>query len=215
MSLRRRRWFRTVPAIVLLGLVTGVAVIRRPMLRAVGWVLVVDEPAEPADVIVIPVWAAAAGTIDAADLVHGGIADRVAVLPGPLRPAEQELTRRGIPYVDETADLVQLLRNLGVANIEVISDHAASTEAEGDVLRSWCDQHQFRSVVVVSAPDHSRRLRRVLHRSMRGQPTKVMIRSARYSLFDPDRWWETRDGIRIGLVELQKLLLDFVRRPLS
>ena len=100
-------------------------------------------------------------------------------------------------------------------NVEVIPSAAAGTENEGDVVMSWCNQHQFRSIVVVSSPDHSRRVRRVLHRSLLGRPTKVMIRAARYSAFNPDRWWETRDGIRIGLVELQKLLLDFVRHPLS
>jgi hypothetical protein len=36
-----------------------------------------------------------------------------------------------------------------------------------------------------------------------------------YSEFDPDRWWQTRDGARIGLVELQKLLLDLARHPIS
>jgi hypothetical protein len=45
-------------------------------------------------------------------------------------------------------------------------------------LADWCDQHRFRSVVVVSTPDHSRRLRRVLHRSMKGHQTRVTVRPA-------------------------------------
>jgi hypothetical protein len=139
----------------------------------------------------------------------------VAVLPEPPKPAEQELTRRGIPYQDESADLAQLLRALGVAQVELIPEPAAGTHAESRVLVSWCDQHQFRSIVVVSVPDHSRRVRRALHRSLLGHPTRVVVRSARYSSFDPDRWWHTRDGIRIEIVELQKLLLDVVRHPIS
>ncbi|PYR60844.1 MAG: hypothetical protein DMF91_11190, partial [Acidobacteria bacterium] len=86
---------------------------------------------------------------------------------------------------------------------------------ESHVLLSWCDQRQFRSIVVVSAPDHSRRVRRVLHRSLLGHPTRVVVRSARYSSFDPNRWWQTREGIRIEIMELQKLLLDVVRHPIS
>ena len=31
---------------------------------------------------------------------------------------------------------------------------------------------------------------------MKGHPTRVTVRSARYSSFDPDRWWETRAGVR-------------------
>lgn len=215
MNLRWRHWSRILPVLVLLGLVAGAIVVRRPILRAVGWALVVDERVEPADIILLPKWAGAGGAIDAADLFHSGIASRVAILPEPPRPAEHELTRRGVPYQDETADLVQLLRALGVPNTEVIPDAAAGTEAEGRVLFSWYQQHQFRSIVVVSAPDHSRRVRRVLHRSFAGYPTKVTIRSARYSSFDPDRWWHTREGIRIEIVELQKLLFDLARHPLS
>jgi hypothetical protein len=41
------------------------------------------------------------------------------------------------------------------------------------------------------------------------------VQAARYSSFDPDRWWETRKGVRTEIVELQKLLLDFVLHPLS
>jgi hypothetical protein len=204
-----------VALIVALGLLAAVPAVRGAILRAAGWALVADDPVAPADIIVLPEWAEIAGAIDAADLVRSGIASRVAVLPGPPKRAELELTRRGIPYVGETQDLVQLLRWLGVAKVEVIPTGAGGTEAEGQVLLSWCDQHQFRSIVVVSAPDHSRRVRRVFHRTMAGHPTKIVIRSARFSEFDPNKWWHTRDGVRTEIVELQKLLLDVARHPIS
>ena len=210
-----RRWSRILGLIVLLGLVCAMPAVRRAMLRTLGWALVVDEPVGAADIIVVPVWAGAAGAIDAADLVHSRIAGRVAVLAEPPKPAERELTRRGVAYQDETADLAQLLRSLGIANVEVIPDPADGTHEESHVLLSWCDQRHFRSIVVVSAPDHSRRVRRALHRALRGHPTTVAVRSARYSSFDPDRWWTTRDGVRIEIVELQKLVLDVVRHPIS
>jgi hypothetical protein len=78
------------------------------------------------------------------------------------------------------------------------------------VLPGWCDQQGLRSVVVVSTSDHSRRLRRVLHRSMKGHQTRVTVRCARYSVFDPDRWWESHDGIRTEVGELEKLLFSCV-----
>jgi len=214
MSVRWRRWAPLIPAIVVFGVIAGVPAIRESMLRAAGRVLVVDEPVGPADVIVVPAWAGAAGAIDASDLIQRGIANRVALLPEAPEPAEQELARRGVSFGDQNAALVQLLRSLKVENVEVIPDPAAGTEAEGQVLLAWCEQHQFRSILVVSSPDHSRRVGRVIRRAMRGHPTKVMIRSARYSSFDPDRWWTTRDGMRTEIVELEKLLLDVVRHPI-
>ena len=83
------------------------------------------------------------------------------------------------------------------------------------MLPDWCDQHRFRSIVVVTTSDHSRRLRRVLHRAMEGHRTRVMVRFAHYSQFDPDRWWQARAGIRTGIIELQQLLLDLARYPIS
>ncbi|HEY3044217.1 MAG TPA: hypothetical protein VGJ39_09340 [Vicinamibacterales bacterium] len=201
--------------VVLLGVVLGVPAVRDPILRAVGRTLVVDEPIEPADVIVVPEWAGAGAPIDAADLVHRGMAGRVAVLAELPEPAEEELTHRGIPYEDRAADLIQLLRRLGVPDVERIPTPAGGTDAEAQVLSEWSEQHQYRSVIVLSTPDHSRRVRRVLRRELRGHPTKAMIRSARYSSFDPDDWWQTRENLRLGIGELQKLLFDFVRHPIS
>src|SRR5438552_243813 len=120
MSVRRGRWSLILSLVVLLGLGLGVTVVRDPILRTVGRALVVDEAVGPADVIVLPEWAAGAGAIEAADLVHSGIANRVAVFPEPPKPADRELARRGIPFQDETTDLVQLLGRLGVAEVEVI-----------------------------------------------------------------------------------------------
>jgi hypothetical protein len=50
---------------------------------------------------------------------------------------------------------------------------------------------------------------------MENESMKVIVRTSRYSQFDPDHWWESRDGLRIGIIELQKLLLDIARAPIS
>src|SRR5439155_26735649 len=108
MSQARRRWLRFLGLAVLLVVVIGV-VMRRPVLSAVGRALVVDEPIEHADVIVVPQWAGESGAIDAADLFRDGIAPRVVVLSEPSQPAAGELARPGISYMYETDKLVQLI----------------------------------------------------------------------------------------------------------
>ena len=217
MDSRRLRWFRIVAAILLLLIASVVLVptLRREVFQAVGWALVVDDPIEPADIIVVAVDAAdGAGVLEAADLVHAGIATGVGIFADPANPADREFIRRGIPDEDTAARSARQLRTLGVMTIERIPGTVAGTEAEGQILLEWCARHQYRSVVVVSTTDHSRRLRRVFRRSMSGHRLRVSVRSARYSSFDPDRWWETRGGIRTEIVEFQKLLLDVARHPL-
>jgi hypothetical protein len=216
MITRWPRWVRLGGVLLLTGaVVVGVPAIREPILRAAGWALVFDEPVEPADIVVVTVDAGGAGVLEAADLVQGGIAPHVAVFAEPPTAVDQEFRRRGVPYENETAWAVRHLRLLGVTAIEPSPRAVAGTVEVGEVLPAWCARHQFRSIVVVSPPDHSRRLHRVLQRAMRDHQTQVRIRVTRHSGFDPDRWWETRGGIRTEIVELQKLLFDIVRHPLS
>jgi hypothetical protein len=210
--------FRLKWASILLVVASAAAVmvalpsVREPVLRAVGWALVVNEPVAPADIIVVALDSDGAGVLEAADLVQSGIATRVAVFSDPPTAEDYEFIRRGLPYEDEAAKQIRQLRSLGVTDVIRIPRTDVGTEGEGQVLPPWCDQHQFRSIVFVAARDHSRRLRRVLDRAMKGHATRVTIQPARYSSFDPDRWWETRDGIRTEIFELQKLLLDAVLR---
>ena len=216
MSSRRSRW---VPILVVVALaaaaILAVPSIREPILRAAGWALVVSKPVASADIIVISLDSGGAGALEAADLVHSGVATRVAVFTDPPTGEDQEFIRRGLPWEDAGAWRIQQLRWLGVTDVVKIPRTQDGTEGEAEVLPPWCDQHQFRSVVFVTARDHSRRVQLVLDRVMKGHPTRVTIQPERYSSFDPDRWWETRDGTRTEIVEFQKLLLEAVWHPIS
>jgi uncharacterized SAM-binding protein YcdF (DUF218 family) len=204
---------------VLVGLVVAALAgfafpsVRAPVLRAMGWALVTNEPVGSADIIVISLESGGAGALEAADLVQSGVAKRVAVFADPPSGEDHEFIRRGLPYEDASAKQIRQLRWLGVTDVVQIPKTDAGTGAEAQVLPLWCDQHQFRSIVFVTARDHSRRSRRVLDRAMKGHPTLVAVQSEHYSGFDPDRWWETRNGMRTEIVELQKLMLDTVLHP--
>jgi hypothetical protein len=213
---RRPKW----PSILVVVALTAFALVavrpvRESVLRAAGWALVVNETVVAADIIVISSDSGGAGALEAADLVQSGIAMQVAVFADPPSGEDHEFIRRGLPYDDGAAQQIRQLRWLGVTDVVQIPRTDVGTGADGQVLPPWCDQHQFRSIVFVAARDHSRRLRRVLDRVMKGHPTRVTVRPARYSNFDPDRWWETRGGVRTEIIELQKLVLDVVLHPMS
>jgi hypothetical protein len=202
------------PAVAAFAIV-AIRPVRAPVLRAAGWALVINnEPVAPADVVVISIDSDGAGALEAADLVHSGVSERVAVFEDPPSGEDFEFIRRGLPYEDAGARQIRQLRMLGVTAVTKIS-RIDGTESEGQMLPQWCDQQGLRSILVVAGKDHSRRLRRVLDRDMKGHSTQVTVRAARYSSFDPDRWWETRGGIRTEIIEIQKLLLDVVLHPMS
>lgn len=200
---------------VAIALLVAVVAFREALLRSAGRALVVDEEPAPSDVIVVPEWSHAAGALEAADLVHRGLANRVVVLLDAPDAAETELVRRGLQSPNQASWLVDLLHQLNVERVESITDSGNGTEAESLALPEWCERHKWRSIIVVSLPDHSRRLRRLLRRAMRGRPIRVIVRGTPYSSFHPDSWWRTRDGVRTQLQESEKLLLDLALHPFS
>src|SRR5215470_16634849 len=193
-------------AAVVAVLLLAIPASRHALLRAVGWTLVVDDPLRPADAIVVAVDAGEAGVLEAADLVHRGFSQRVAIFDDPPEAAEREFMRRHIEYEDRAARETRELRTLGIDEVHRIVRDVVGTEDEGRVFPAWCDQLELRTVIVVSHADHTRRLRRVLSRALKGHHTTLIVRRARYSEFDPDEWWRSRSALRTGIIELEKLL---------
>jgi len=210
------RWATIVVALALAAFaIVAIRSLREPVLRTAGWALVVNnEPVAPADLIVLTIDSGGAGPLEAADLVQSGVSKRVAVFEDPPSRVASEFIRRGLPYEDEGARQIRQLSTLGVTDVVQIS-RVNGTGDEGKVLLQWTDEQHLRSIVVVATKDHSRRVQRVLDRVMKGHPTHVTVQAARYSSFDPDRWWKTRSGTRTEIIELQKLLLDIVLHPMS
>ena len=216
MTSRRPRW---APILVVVAVAAATIVAARPLqepvLRAAGWALIVNEPVARADIIVIVPGGGGAEALEAADLVQSGIATRVAVFTDPPSGEDHEFIRRGLPYEDAAARQIDQLKWLGVTDVAQIPRADTETEGVAEVLSAWCDQHRFRSIVFVAKREHSRRLRRVLDRVMKGHSTRITVQPSRYSGFDPDQWWKTRTGVRIEIVELQRLVLEVVLHPIS
>jgi hypothetical protein len=185
---------------------------RHAVLRSAGWALVAEDPPGKADIIVISTDALGSGSLEASDLFHAGFATRVAIFDRPPTKVALELARRGVHPLNLKEVSIQQLHELGITDISVIPA-VAGTVDEGRVLREWCVANSIHSILFVSVPDHSRRTRRVLDRSLAQHGIKVMVRYARFAEFDPSSWWASRGGQRVELVEMEKLLLDVLRHP--
>ena len=209
----RRSTLIVLAAILVAACASFVSPLRQVILRSVGHLLLAEDPLEKADVAVIPTWAGLSGVLEAASLVRAGVTGRVAIIAGPNEPAEIEMVRAGIAYEDDADRYRRLLRSLGALEVERVDERAVGTESEAGLLADWCDRRGFVAVIVVSTADHSRRLRRMLHRSFNGHRTRPLVRIAAHGSFDPDRWWSSRDGLRIGVFELEKLVVDVIRHP--
>ncbi len=126
--MKRRRifgwpgWVLVLAALALVAFaIVAVRPLRETVLRAAGWALVVDQPVGPADVIVLSIGSGGAGALEAADLVHSGVAKQVAVFADPPSGEDNEFIRRGLPYEDMAARQIRQLRTLGLTDVVEIS----------------------------------------------------------------------------------------------
>lgn len=206
---RAWRWLAIIGAIAVAAWMVHV-----PMLRAAGWALVWADPVRKAEVIVVASWDGDAGALQVADLVRGGVAARAAVVNVPPDPAARILMTRGIVAGGERSWMVSLLGKLGVPLVDIIGD-ASGTEAEADIVQRWCTARNVRTAVIITTPDHSRRLRRLLNRTAFPAGTSFIVVPSGYSGFHADSWWKTRGGIRTEIVEFEKLALDWVEHPFN
>jgi hypothetical protein len=216
-SLRARRWYW----FIIIPLACGLLAFTLPgsrtyILRSAGWALVNPQrQVSSADIIVVAIDAGGAGTLEAADLEHRGVSTQVAVFHDPPTESDREFLRRGLPYDDRAAISTRQLQILGVQNIERIPRTTSGSEEEGEILPGWCQRHGYHSVVLVTSADHSRRLSRILRRSLHGNSITISVVASPYSNFNPNTWWTTRAGTRTEIIEIEKLLVDFARHPFS
>lgn len=212
------RWSRRgVVAFTALAILTAVgAGCRQPLLRAVGHALVWEDPIQPVDVVAVPRSAGDYVLLDAIDLVSDRKARRVALFTLPPDAAQREVERRGYGVDSAPTRRKHLLRAGGVADGQMvhIPTPVGGTADEIRQLARWCRENRVRSILLLGTPDHTRRAHRILAREL-APGTKGIVRPTRLGRFTADGWWTTREGLRIGLFETQKLLLDVIAHPFS
>ncbi len=166
---------------------------RYPLLRLAGSFWVVDDEPENSDVIVIlgdDNFSADRAT-RAAELFKSGFAPRVIASGRFLRP-----------YAS-IAELEQHdLTDRGVAATAVVrfAHSATDTREEAIAISQLLSSRGWKRVILVTSTYHTRRSRYICERVF---PAGTVLRvvAARDSGYNPDDWWNAREGLKIFLHE--------------
>jgi uncharacterized SAM-binding protein YcdF (DUF218 family) len=187
-----------------------VSIIAVVALRGLGAFLVVEDPLQKADAIMILGGTMYERQLEAVELYKDGWAPRLFMLREISDAGELELRRRGIQYLSVVDVQIDAMVKLGVPRDRItILDQANSTAHEADLLAALAARERFLRVIVVTSKQHTRRARLVINRKM-GDGVTVMVRSSRYDRARVDRWWTDRSTLRFTLFETQRLIAYWI-----
>jgi uncharacterized SAM-binding protein YcdF (DUF218 family) len=189
-------------ALVLVGLY--------PVSRLGAW-LVVEDPLQKADGIVVLGGTMYERQLEGVDLFKAGYAPRIYVLREIQDWGEVELIRRGVSYIRPVEIQIDTMVKLGVPREAIgILEAANSTAQEADHVHALVTAERLSRVIVVTSKQHTRRARLVMNRRMRGTGAGVIIRASRYDHEDVERWWGNRGTLRFTLFETQRLFAYWI-----
>jgi len=196
-----RRRVRTV-AVTLAVVVVAVWIARRPLLVAIGSMLVVEDALAPVDVIVISSAGVREDSLEAAQLYHDGISRRLVVAKWFDEPLDAELRRIGVQNLDATSLALAILEHSGVPSsaVTVVPGPVAGTEDEVVATADYVRAVAAHSVLFLAPRTHTARARWLLRRRL-PPAVQLVVRSGRLDHFEVDGWWRHRDQSREVMAE--------------
>jgi uncharacterized SAM-binding protein YcdF (DUF218 family) len=179
-----------------------------PILIQLGKYLVVQHPPAKSDLIVCLAGGDVERGVASADLFARGLAPRVFIAREPIPDGLETLKQKGIAY-PESIDLVTMIfRGLGVPESAVIrSDQPVeSTFEEAKRVAALIKDKEYRSLILVTSPTHSRRAWLIFRKAIPDEDFRITVMPTPYSKFRVEDWWKTRRYVREVIMEYQKLI---------
>jgi len=192
-------FFRLLFLVFFFGFLAVLYFARHPLMRLAGQWWVVDDPSAPSDALIVlgDDNYAADRAFHAAELYREGVA--------PVVVASGRMLRRNVSLADV---MEHDLESFGVPDKSVVklSHSAQNTREEAVETARLIQARGWKRVIVVTSNYHARRARFIYERVL---PPGVTLRvsGARDSEFDPTRWWQTRQGVKLFLSELAAYLV--------
>ena len=204
-----RRMRRLLPglAVVLAALALALGVWHAPLLRAMGTWLRVEDRLERADAIVVLAGGTPRREATAAALWKEGWAPHIIVSRPLERPDLRDLIDLGIRRFDLQGEARKALEAYGVPPDQIIAipDVSRTTEPELALVREAAQAHGFRRLILVSSPEHTRRVKVVWSRQAPGGPEAIVVPAR--EPFPFENWWRNRRAAESVLHEYLGLLV--------
>jgi uncharacterized SAM-binding protein YcdF (DUF218 family) len=203
--------------VALAALAVGLAAFHSPILRSVGAWLHVEGRPERADAIVVLAGGTPWREATAAELWKQGWAPRIIISKPFERPELDEMLRLGIRQLDLQGEARLALEKYGVpANrIVAIRETSRTTEPELRLVYDAVKPLDYRRLIFVTSPEHTRRVRLIWSRQAPAGPQGIVV--AAREEFPFGDWWRRRRAAEsvlheyLGLLAIALGISDYLR----
>jgi uncharacterized SAM-binding protein YcdF (DUF218 family) len=193
---RVRKWKRrggVSGALLLILLIAAII-----LARGAGRWLFREDPLAHADVIVVLSGGLPFRAEGAADVYQQGWAPLVWITK-PDGPQE-ELAELGVTYVGEEEYNRQAIVHRGApeAAVQILPGVIIDTQQEIEEISAAMRRTGKRTVIIVTSPEHTRRVRALWQKLAGGNDLTLIVRGASEDPVDLDHWWQnTRDTFSV------------------
>lgn len=191
-AMRTRRRILTALLLLLVLVALGVLV-HRPLLRAAGRALIVEDPRGQADAIVVVAGSTPSREDRAAALFREGWAPRVVVSRQFVPRRVQRLLDMGIRPLDFQGESVRALEVFGVPRSAIVAlpEAVEITETEVRAVVAEARARGWRRVMLVTTASHARRVKIIWGREA-GSTVEAGIAVVHDECSAEDGWWRRR-----------------------
>lgn len=179
--------------LIALALLVVLAIVAVVLTRGAAHWLVRPDPLAHADVLVVLSGGLPYRAEGAADVYQLGYTPLVWV----SRPAgpQEELAQIGVHYIGEEEYNREAIVHRGVPEsvVQILPEEIENTEQEIEEISRLMRRDGKRTVIIVTSPEHTRRVRALWNR-LAGNDLTLIVRGADEDPIDLDHWWRnTRD----------------------
>lgn len=180
-----------------------IALLHRPLLTAAGRFLIVADPLDAADVIVVLSGGRADERVgQAAMLYKQGLAPLVLLSGG------ESLMGISVPELLHSQALAH-----GVPASALLYERSSTSTAEqAHALRPLLEARGARRAIVVTSSYHTRRTRKLFRRAFAGSPVEIRVYPVQQDVFRPEDWWTRDQDTETVVLEYIKLILAVIPR---
>jgi len=162
--------------------------------RGAGRWLIREDPLSRADAIVVLSGSMPYRAEEGGRLFQLGEAPEI-WLTRPESPTAA-LQKLGIQYVGEEEYSHQVLLRMGIpaSSVQVLQDEVVNTEQEVIEIAKEMQRTKKSSVIIVSSPQHTRRIRALWGR-LAAKDLHAIVRAAYEDPYNPDHWWRNTHDV--------------------